>query len=127
MNFPLGSSATSATPAARIIGDWQISGVTSLQTGFPLTAQVAGNESNDNGSGAFASERADATGLPVNLPRSERTTLDFFNTAAFARPAPGQLGTAGRDTITGPGMVTFNFPVDRSFTFSRELARAIQR
>ena len=107
MNFPLGSSATSsiaAASAARIIGNWQISGVTTLQSGLPLTAQVAGNQSNNNGSGVFASERPDATGLPVSLPRSERTTLDFFNTAAFALPASGQLGTAGRNTITGPGI-----------------------
>ena len=106
--------------AARIIGNWQISGVTTVQSGSPMTAQVAGNQSNNNGSGAFASERPDATGLPVSLPRPERTTLDFFNTAAFALPASGQLGTAGRNTITGPGMVNFNMSLGRFFTFSRE-------
>ena len=106
--------------AARITGDWQISGVTTVQSGSPLTAQVAGNQSNNNGSGVFASERPDATGLPVSLPRSERNTLDFFNTAAFVLPASGQLGTAGRNTITGPGMVNFNMSLGRFFTFSRE-------
>jgi hypothetical protein len=105
---------------ARVIGNWQISGVTTLQTGGPLTAQVAGNQSNNNGSGAFASERPNATGLPVSLPRGDRSTLDFFNTAAFALPASGQLGTAGRNTITGPGMVNFNMSLGRFFTFSRE-------
>ena len=107
-------------PAARIIGNWQISGVTTLQTGTPLTAQVAGNQSNNNGSGVFASERPNATGLPTSLPRSERTTLEFFNTAAFALPASGQLGTAGRNTVIGPGAVTFNMSLGRFFTFSRE-------
>jgi hypothetical protein len=105
---------------ARIIGNWQISGVTTVQSGMPLTAQVAGNQSNNNGSGAFASARPDATGEPVSLPRSERTTLDFFNTAAFALPASGQLGTAGRNTITGPGTVNFNMSLGRFFTISRE-------
>jgi len=106
--------------AARIIGNWQISGVTTLQTGLPLTAAVAGNQSNNNGSGVFASERPDATGLHVSLPRSERTTLEFFNTGAFALPASGELGTAGRNTITGPDSVTFNMSLGRFFTFSRE-------
>jgi hypothetical protein len=106
--------------AARIIGNWQISGVTTLQNGLPLTAQVAGNQSNNNGSGVFASERPDATGLPVSLPRSERTTLEFFDTGAFALPASGELGTAGRNTIIGPGQVTFNMSLGRFFTFSRE-------
>jgi len=106
--------------AARMIGNWQISGVTTLQSGMPLTAQVAGNQSNNNGSGVFASERPDATGLPVDLPRSERDTKGFFDTAAFALPLSGQLGTAGRNTITGPGMVNFNMSLGRFFTFSRE-------
>jgi len=106
--------------AARIIGDWQISGVTSIQSGSPQTAQVAGNQSNNNGSGAFASERADATGLPVSLPRPQRGTEGWFNTTAFALPPSGQLGTAGRDTIIGPGTVNFNMSLGRFFTFSRE-------
>jgi hypothetical protein len=106
--------------AARMIGNWQISGVTTVQSGSPLTAQVGGNESNNNGSGVFASERADVTGLPVELPRSERGTEGWFNTAAFALPPSGKLGTAGRNTITGPGMVNFNMSLGRFFTFSRE-------
>ena len=105
---------------ARIIGNWQISGITSLQTGAPFTAQVAGNQSNNNGSGVFASQRADATGVAISLPPAERTTTDFFNTAAFTLPASGQLGTAGRDTITGPGIVNFNMSLARFFTFPRE-------
>jgi hypothetical protein len=121
--FPLGEQRrflNRGGPVARIIGNWQISGVTTLQTGVPLTAQVAGNQSNNNGSGVFASERPNATGLPTSLPRSERTTLEFFNTAAFSLPASGELGTAGRNTITGPGSVTFNMSLGRFFTFSRE-------
>jgi hypothetical protein len=106
--------------AEKIIGDWQISGVTTIQSGSPQTATVAGNQSNNNGSGAFASERADATGLSISLPRAERGTEGWFNTAAFALPPSGQLGTAGRDTITGPGSVNFNMSLGRFFTFSRE-------
>ncbi len=106
--------------AARIIGNWQISGVTTVQSGSPVTAQVAGNQSNNNGSGVFASERPDATGLPAELPSSERNTKEFFNTGAFALPPSGQFGTAGRNTILGPGMVDFNMSLGRFLTFSRE-------
>jgi hypothetical protein len=105
---------------AHVLGNWQISGVTTIQSGAPLTAQVAGNQSNNNGSGAFASERADVTGAAVSLPRSERGTQEFFNTAAFTLPGSGQLGTAGRNTIPGPGTANFNMSLGRFFTFSRE-------
>ncbi len=121
--FPLGEQRrflNRGGAAAELFGNWQISGVTTVQSGSPLTAQVGGNQSNNNGSGAFASERPDATGLPVALPRADRSTLDFFNTSAFILPASGQLGTAGRNTITGPGMVNFNMSLGRFFTFSRE-------
>jgi hypothetical protein len=105
---------------ARVLGNWQISGVTTIQSGTPLTAQVAGNQSNNNGSGAFASERANATGVAASLPRSERGTQEFFNTAAFTLPGSGQVGSAGRNTIPGPGTANFNMSLGRFFTFSRE-------
>jgi hypothetical protein len=54
------------------------------------------------------------------LSRADRSTLEFFNTAAFALPTSGQPGTEGRNTITGPGTVNFNMSLGRFFTFSRE-------
>jgi hypothetical protein len=105
---------------ARVLGNWQLSGITTIQSGTPYTAQILGNLSNRAGTAAISNLRADATGLPVTLPRSQRTALDFFNTAAFSLPAPGEYGDAGRDTIPGPGMVNFNMSLDKLVTFSRE-------
>jgi hypothetical protein len=56
----------------------------------------------------------------VTLSGSERTTQEFFNTAAFAPPLAGQFGDAGRNTIPGPGLVNFNMSLDRFFTLSKE-------
>jgi hypothetical protein len=109
-----------AGPARRFLGDWQLSGVTTIQSGTPYTAQILGNLSNRAGTAAISNLRADATGVPVVLPRSERTTLDFFDTAAFSLPAPGNYGDAGRDTIPGPGFVNFNMSLDKQVVFSRE-------
>lgn len=106
--------------ASDLIGNWQISGTTTIQSGTPFTARVLGNQSNNGGSGSYYAERADATGLPVRLPASERSTLDYFNTAAFVLPQPGQFGNAGRNTIAGPGTVNFNMALSRFITFSRE-------
>ena len=106
--------------AAKVLGDWQISGLGTLQSGLPFTARVLGNQSNNTGSGPFFARRPDATGERVSLPSSERTTLAFFNTGAFALPKPGAFGNAGRDTIPGPSTVTFNVSLDRHVTFSQE-------
>ena len=106
--------------AAHVIGNWEVSGVTTLQSGNPFTARVLGNLGSIGGTAAIANLRADATDEPVALSRSERTTQEFFNTAAFAPPLPGQFGDAGRNTIPGPGMVNFNMSLERLFTFSKE-------
>ncbi len=107
-------------PLAAVFGDWQLSGNATLQTGSPFTARVLGNASNNSGTGAYFSERADATGASVSLPGSDRTTLRYFNTAAFTLPAPGEFGNAGRNTIPGPGTVNFNTALGRFVTLSRE-------
>jgi hypothetical protein len=104
----------------RVFGNWQISGITTIQSGTPSTAQILGNLSDRAGTAAISNLRADATGLPVELPRAQRTAEDFFNTAAFSLPAAGEYGDAGRDTIPGPGTVNFNMSLDKLVTFSRE-------
>jgi hypothetical protein len=104
----------------RVFGNWQLSGVTTIESGNPYTAQILGNLSNRAGTAAVSNLRANATGLPVGLPGSQRTTQDFFNVAAFSLPAPGEYGDAGRNTIAGPGMVNFNMSLDKLVTFSRE-------
>jgi len=109
-----------AGTAQRVFSNWQLSGVTTVQSGTPYTAQILGNLSNRASTAAVFNLRANATSLPVELPRSERTALEFFNTAAFSLPAPGEYGNAGRDTIPGPGFVNFNMSLDKLVTLSRE-------
>jgi len=104
----------------RVMGNWQLSGTTSIHSGSPYTAQVLGNLSNRGGTAAISNLRADATGLPVALPAFQRTTQEFFDTAAFSLPAAGEFGDAGRNTIPGPGLVNFNMALDKLMTFSRE-------
>jgi len=119
--FPLGQRKrflNHGGPVAGVFGDWRISGVTSIQSGTPLTASVRGNQSSSGGMGAYFSGRAEATGLAVSLPASERSTLEYFNTAAFGLPPVGQFGNAGRNTIEGPGTISFNMSLGRILTIS---------
>jgi hypothetical protein len=121
--FPFGERRrwlTHGGLAGHLLGDWEFSGVTTIQSGTPYTARVLGNYSNIAGAGPFFAERADATGEPVSLPGFERSTLRFFNTGAFSLPLPGHFGNAGRNTIPGPGLVNFNMSLDRLVTISRE-------
>jgi hypothetical protein len=73
----------------RLLGGWQVSGISSFTSGFPLSLWTATNNVN-----AF-------TGLQrpnvVGDPRLDDPTVDrWFNTAAFAQPSPFTFGNAPR-------------------------------
>ncbi len=92
-----------------ILEDWTLSGGVTAQTGTPLNPKVAGNQTDSAGTGANGTTRPNATGLPVD------GGTGYFNLAAFTLPTPGFFGTAGRNTIPGPGSWTTNASFGRSF------------
>jgi len=100
--------------AAKALKDWTLSGSITAETGLPQTATVTGNL---DGTGSPNPLRADATGLPVN------SGSGYFNPSAFGVPAAGTFGTAGRDTIIGPGMFVLNLSLARSINLHSERRR----
>jgi len=113
--LPLGSGKrwlNSRGPAQRFFGDWTLSGDFTIASGLPFTAHVLGDFVSVAG-GANGSLRADYNGQPIEI--SDRTLPHWFNTAAFTVPAAGTFGSAGRNTIIGPGTVLFNLAVHKSF------------
>lgn len=92
-----------------ILQDWTLSGGITAQTGTPLNPKVAGNQTDSAGTGATGTTRPNATGLPVE------GGTGYFNLAAFTLPTPGFFGTAGRNTIPGPGSWVANASFGRGF------------
>ncbi len=64
-----------------------------------------------NGTGFTGSLRPDRTTASLRNASAGR----FLNADAFAAPQIGQWGNAGRNSITGPGQLTFNFSLARTF------------
>lgn len=108
------------TLLARILGDWQMNGNAIFQTGNYFTPRVLGSASNNSGTGANQSERADYNGLPISLPSDQQTVNHFFNTLAFVTPPPGQFGNAGRNIIEGPGMINVNLSMNKTIRLKWE-------
>lgn len=96
---------------SHIVGNWQFAGNFTMSSGSPYTARVLG-AIGDVAGGTYGTLRADVTGLPVSL--SNPTVAAFFNTGAFAVPAPGTFGNAGRNTIEGPGIVNLDMSLMKS-------------
>ena len=113
--------AGSSARLLNFISGWTFNGNFTMASGFPLTAHYT-SPGSASGSALYNSLRPDVTGLPITLPRDQRTKLEFFNTAAFAFPA-GTYGTAGRNSIPGPGSIQLNLSVRKSFRLDQNNRR----
>ena len=100
----------------RVFGNWRIMNTVSFHTGTPFTALLGGLQTDNTGTGANGSTRANQIGNP-NVGICGGSALAFFNTGAFALPPPGQFGDAARDTIEGPCSFTWGASLDKSFRF----------
>ena len=93
-------------------GDWQISGVTSLQTGTPFT--VFNNSADFSGFNQF-NDRPDVVGTGPLHQDNSNPDAAFDKTYFSATPPAGRDGTSGRNQYYGPNLVNFNFAVSKSF------------
>jgi Carboxypeptidase regulatory-like domain len=85
-----------------VLGGWSINGILTLQTGIPFSV-LAGVDRSLAGVGL---DRADVLSPAVtyNSSSNNAKVAQYFNTSAFALPALGTFGTAGRNSLTGPGL-----------------------
>jgi len=111
-----------------LLGGWQISGITVAQTGTPFSVTTNGlNAFGDNagvGNGTGTGSRPDLVGNPrsgfsPNQDPSERGPL-AYNPAAFAVPTGLTFGTVGRNTLTLPGRLNFDFGLFKKFPINEK-------
>jgi hypothetical protein len=99
-----------------VIGGWVINSIVTLQTGFPFTVSMA-NTLDESNTGALM-DHPNATGINPNLPRGQQDPQEFFNTAAFVIEPFGTYGNSGRNNVTGPGMMDWDFSTMKDFRVS---------
>ncbi len=75
---------------------WQVSGIASFHSGTPLTMVISGDRAGVGTSG----QRPDVVGAATR----RKTLARWFDTTAFAVPALGTFGNAGRSLVRGPGI-----------------------
>ncbi len=99
-----------------VAGGWQLGGIVTLQTGFPMT--VTNGNDNSNTGGFF--DRPDSTGVNASLARGEQDPQRFFNTAAFAQSPRGTFGNVGRNTLNSPGIIQVDFSTLKDFVITEK-------
>ena len=106
----------------KIVGGWQVNGITFYQSGRAFTISSPTDHSNTGSSNI----RPDATGISPDLPANERSPQRFINPAAFAIPAGFAFGNSGRNVGTGPSQTNFDVSVFKNFMFDKEGKRKLQ-
>jgi len=120
--FGRGRSHLTGGPASHIFGGWRISGVTNMRSGRPFTIFASANNGLVGNRGGLANAVADCL-RDGSLPPRDRTVDRWFDETAYAVPTPARLGSCGRNTLDGPGLVNFDFALARSFEYFGESRR----
>jgi Carboxypeptidase regulatory-like domain/TonB dependent receptor len=115
-----GSNASGALN--QVIGNWQVAGITTAQTGnwFTITDAVT-NVSTADGGGTvgFFEVRPNVVGNPNAAPCVSGTV---FNTCAFADNTTFfTFGNAGRNIVRGPGLQNWDFSVFKLFPIKEQM------
>jgi len=97
-----------------VAGGWRISGTFIKQSGNPFTVIDGGPDNNSqcgNGCTLYLNR--------VSNPFSNVPAGDYFNPAAFTHPtkATFAFGTAGRNTLRGPGLSIVDLSLAKEFHF----------
>jgi hypothetical protein len=119
-DLPFGRSGESqAHPLLkRLIGNWQLSGIQTVQSGLPFTPQLSYNPSNDGDTRnpVRPSWNRNFAG-PVILGGPNQ----YFNPNAFIQPLPGTYGNVGRNILQAPGLTETDLSLTKLFSFSERL------
>jgi hypothetical protein len=111
--------------ADKLLGGWEISGITQFQSGFPFSVLMA---TDVNGDGI--ADRPDLVGRVSIRPRDpncyivdRRNPACGVTTSAFVDLPPGSLrfGSAGRNIVIGPGLNVWDFGVAKNTPLSERV------
>jgi hypothetical protein len=104
---------TSGT-AARILGDWELTGVLRWATGSPFTVTAD----------PLACACLGIQSVPANFTSSASGSVNgasSFDTSLFSAPAAGTFGSLNRNAFRGPDMFVYNAALFRNFAVTENV------
>ncbi len=117
-NLPLGKGRkflNNGNVVDKLVGGWQVNGITSFQSGPPFTLATPGDNANIGASNQRPNLVGDPYGGIDTSASIQKRGVDqgttYFNKAAFVLPPLFRLGNVGKNTLYGPGSQNWDFSV----------------
>ena len=102
-----------------MLGGWQATVIEKITTGFPIFIVNSVNESGVNFEDNFATNnRPIQTCDPTSI---HQTIQRWFNPNCFTQAPVGELGTASRTPLSGPGFVNTDFSLIKRFAITERM------
>jgi len=126
--LPFGTGRTWLNNSGRVVnallGGWNLSTVTTIQTGQWLTATMPAADDQSNTNMIVRSEGG-AVARPdcIGNPYADQTSQNFFNINAFALPPAnaGRFGSCGVGNLQGPGLINVNMGLAKVFQVKEKM------
>ena len=142
---PFKSTGSTYSVTNLLLSGWQVSGITTLATGFPFDISYAGGSSNslycspgfsfyacpDEPNQVGPLVRANPRAKLISMGTAENRTAWFTPTvtgpnADFTQAPLGQFGNESRDRYHGPGINNTNMILAKNFALARDGAVRLQ-
>jgi hypothetical protein len=108
------SPVTGKGLAARILGQWQLAPIVSMQSGLPINVTTGVDISQTIGSSNGGILERPNLVLP-NAYSDSPNPIQYLNRAAFQNATVGTFGNLGRDALNAPGAIHFDVSLTRTF------------
>jgi hypothetical protein len=108
---------------SRLTGGWQLNGIATLLSGFPVTPQIGSNRSGDGDT-----RNPDRPSLNPAFTGSivEGNPNQWFNPNAFVLPPAGTYGNLGRGVLSGPGLAELDLSLVKNIPFTERVTLQIR-
>ena len=96
-----------------LLGGWQVATILTANSGAPLSAYVSGRNAPDMSRNAGVQRPDLVAGRSVKSIVTGNPN-QYFDPTAFYLPPAGFYGNAGRNILIGPGLLNFDFSLQKS-------------
>jgi len=101
----------------QILGSWELSGIVTLQSGFPFTINGgSGNNQSDAQQGGDRADIVSGQAFDVRQGGQANWLAHYFNPDAFIQNPVGTFGDSGKNMFQGPPIKTIDAGIAKNWT-----------